>query len=1063
MKIFGIQWQSKMLAGMVGWAIIWNCLLGVGAVRAEVLSVAGEWHYRLDAKKAGEKENWFAKELQADTPETSGTMRLPNTLDTAGISPNKETPTLWRLYRATKYVGPAWYERQIEIPASWQGKRITLFLERVHCGSKAWLDGQPLGAQDSLATPHLYELSGVAPGKHRVTLCINNIDQYQIGGNWAHSVGEDTQVNWNGAIGRLELQASEPVYFEDAQVFPDIAKKQARVVVQIGNVTGQAGKGTLSWRLGGRKGKTTARWEAAGGRAEFSIDLGPKAALWDEFAPSLQELTIKLGAEQRTVRFGLRQFQAQGKQFAVNGHPIILRGTLEQCIYPLTGHPPMEVKEWRRVFCVLKSYGLNFARFHSWCPPEAAFAAADEEGVYLQPEAGAWYQDVGARPATDRWLGDEAQRILKAYGSHPSFCLFTLGNEMGGKMEILSEIVERMKQNDPRRLYAEFSGMSHADPVRKEQFRETDGFQNQTVRTIPDTAATTNDFRAAVELSPLPLTAHELGQVMIFPNVLEIPKYTGVLKPKNYEMIRDQLERRGMLPQAQAFVEATGKLAVLEYKVALEEQFRTPDLGGFSLHCLQDYPGQGMGTVGMVDSFWDSKELITPKAWREFCCETVPLLRFAKRVFTTEETFTAAAEVAHYGPRDLTGIEPTWSACDERGREVAAGHFAKVNIATGGLTSLGKLELPLGNLPAPCTLTVAVTLPGTPYANRWDIHVYPATPAPLPPADVVVVREWGPEAKAALAAGKKVFLQLMPGLYENAFGGQWRAPFWSPPFWGSKNETVGGLFDVKHPAFAQFHTPMYRDFRWQDLACRSVSLSLDAAPPAYRPIGQVIDNHAQNRKIGTLFEAQVGPGRLLVCGFNVWDDLKTRPEARQLARSLYAYMGSETFAPKQTLDEAVLDQVLRKLVEGSSGRLGVRVSKVESEVAGFPAANLTDGNPKTIWRSADAVNAPVYPQEIILELPKPTLLRGCKLVAAWGGRVKGYAIYTREENSSAQRDKVDWIQAARGECNRNDASETVLFAAPRQAVAVKLVLISGVDPTTPYASLAEIELLPVEK
>jgi len=1025
--------------------------LSMAKARAESRSVAGEWGYRLDPAKAGQKENWFAKALSVEADGVSGTLPLPGTLDTAGVAPNKETPMLKRLYRATKYVGPAWYERQVEIPASWEGRRITLFLERVHCQSEAWLDGRSLGTQTSISAPHSYELGVVTQGTHRLTLWVNNVARHDIGGTWATSVGEETQVNWNGVIGRMELQATDPVYLADVQVYPEVARKQARVVVEIGNATGKAGEGKLKAEIGKLKSEIPVTWNAEGGHAQFEMDLGAEARPWDEFSPAMQELAVSLGAERKVVRFGMRQFEAKGRQLTINDRPVFLRGNLEHCIQPLTGYPPMEVEPWRKIFRVMKTYGLNMARFHSWCPPEAAFAAADEEGVYLLPEAGAWYHNAGALPERDQWMAEEAMRILKAYGNHPSFCLFTLGNELGGEFPVLDAIVERMTQADPRRLYSASTGLGRQSPVRKaEQFRVAD------VRGMGDSPSTIKDFRDELTPFPFPIIAHELGQAMVFPDVAEIPKYTGVLKPKNLEMIRDDLARHGLLEQAHDFVEATGKLSALQYKGVIEEELRTPGIGGFALLDLQDFPGQGTSTIGMLNAFWESKGLVTPELWRGFCSETVPLLRFEKRVFTTEETFTATAEVAHYGPRDLSGIEPAWKISDERGHELAAGRFPSLTLPTGHLTPLGKLEVPLGAVTAPCTLTVSVSLPGTPYVNRWDIHVYPVAPAPQPPADVVVLRTWGPEAKAALAAGRKVFLQILPETYENAFRGQFRVPFWSSVFWGSTNETTGGLFDAAHPAFALFPTERYRDFRWADLTGRSVSLLLDPTPAAYRSIAQVIDNHGHNRKIGTLFEAKVGPGRLLACGFNVWDDLKSRPEARQLARSLYAYLGSEAFAPKQTLEEATLDQVFRKLVEGNSGRMGVRVAFVDSEAPGFPAANLLDGNSKTCWHSADVTNAPVYPKEIVLELPNTVSLRGCKLVASWGGRLKGYAVYTREENT-------DWIQAARGECLNDEASHTALFAAPRRARAVKLVLLSGFDPKALYAALAEIELLPADK
>ena len=128
----------------------------------------------------------------------------------------------------------------------------------------------------------------------------------------------------------------------------------------------------------------------------------------------------------------------QGTQFVVNGRKIFLRGTLECCIFPLTGYPPTDVR--RRgsgSSASAKAHGLNHIRFHSWCPPEAAFAAADELGFYYQVEMRVLGQP-GEPPSATAGRSTsgstrEADRILKAYGNHPSFLLMAYGNEPAGR------------------------------------------------------------------------------------------------------------------------------------------------------------------------------------------------------------------------------------------------------------------------------------------------------------------------------------------------------------------------------------------------------------------------------------------------------------------------------------------------------------------------------------------------------------------------------------------------------------------------------------------------------
>lgn len=105
------------------------------------------------------------------------------------------------------------------------------------------------------------------------------------------------------------------------------------------------------------------------------LPMGKDVQLWDEFHPTLYKLTATLTqanqSDTREVEFGMRTFTIQGRWFYVNGRKTMLRGTVENCDFPLTGYPPMDVESWERVFRICRNYGLNHMRFHSYCPPES--------------------------------------------------------------------------------------------------------------------------------------------------------------------------------------------------------------------------------------------------------------------------------------------------------------------------------------------------------------------------------------------------------------------------------------------------------------------------------------------------------------------------------------------------------------------------------------------------------------------------------------------------------------------------------------------------------------------
>jgi hypothetical protein len=878
---------------------------------ANVIPLAGEWRFEI----AGTNAAAYAHDLP-------GTIQLPGTIDDAGLGPkNTNAPTLIGPYRLNHYAGPAWYQRDIEIPVGWAGKRVTLFLERCRWVTTVWLDGKRIGTQDSLIAPHVYDFGiDVTPGKHRLTICVDNTVKIVLG-NFVSALFGGTDGNMNGIVGRIELAATPPVWLDEVQVYPDVAGKKARLKVRIGNATGQKGAGRIEgsgfWVRGaegklegkhpvtGMKIETAVSWDEKGGQVELEINLGPDAKLWNEYEPHLYEFALRLGVnpESRTlnpepyvIRFGMRNFSATGKQFTMNGRPIYLRGVVESSAWPLTGYPPTDPEPWRRIYRIMKSYGMNHIRFHSWCPPEAAFVAADEEGMIIQAEGPMCNVPAGKDSRRDAFIEAEFKRIVDAYGNHPSFCLMALGNEFEGDEAVLTRWVDMLRNRDTRRLYS--SPTSRKLKTANRQF---------TVASFGKRACnpgTLNDCGEVVAKDPFPVIGHEVGQWLYWPDFNEIGKWTGVMRLKNYELIRDDLARKHLLDLQPQFVQASGKFATLLYKEEIEAVLRTSGCAGFGLLDLHDYPAQGTAIVGPLDAFWDSKGFITPEAFSRYCGPTVPLLRMPKRTYTVDEPFEATVELAHYGATDLARAKPVWTITDGQGREIAAGALPVKDIAAGALTPLGAIKASLAKAEAPDKLKVTVSVGK--FVNDWEIWVYPANVVAVPPADVSVCGKWD-QAKAALAQGRKVVYFPSAVNTNGVIRGQFPPIFWSP-VWAKREKyrTMGLVLDPKHPLFAQFPTEFHTNWQWYELMQRSQAFILDDMPADFRPAVQVIDNFARNHKLGIVFEGRVGAGQFLVCGFNL-PAMNKDPAARQLLASLYQYVGSEAFHPTHEIGEEFLE------------------------------------------------------------------------------------------------------------------------------------------------------------
>jgi len=927
-----------------------------------MISLAGAWRFALDPEDVGVRQQWFAKDL-------NDTVRLPGTTDENKKGIRKDERCVDRLSRVWYWKGPAWYQRRVTIPDTWEGKRITLFLGRTK-HTRVWVDATFCGWEDTLSAPQVFDVTGaMTPGEHTITILVDNARLPPVGP--AHAVDERTQTNWNGIIGRMELRATDPAWLEDVQVYPDAGKRQARIRVVVGNLTGKTASGhiTVGCESTNVAKSSTFKTQSvevkAGGRetvVEFTYTPGETVPLWDEFQPALLRLHLclettaggQLFHDQRFVRFGMRDFTRERNRLTINGREVFLRGKLDCCFFPLTGYPPMDKAGWLRVLSIAKSYGINHYRFHSWCPPEAAFEAADELGVYFQaelPNKRSAFKAPESKEAAEHnidrldvastetkvslydYARREGELIFKHFGNHPSFVMFTLGNELG-RNQGMFEMVAHFKAIDPRRLYAQGSNNVHWNP----SLAEGDDFwvTCKTGKTLPVRGAffqgdypnphiehaspsTMVDYSESIAGVPVPVIGHEIGEFQVSPDFREIPKYTGVTRARNLEVFRERLREAGMLDQAHDFMRASGALSVICHREDIEASLRTPGFGGFQLLDLQDFPGQGTALVGMLNVFMESKGLITPEAWRQFCCETVPLVRMKKYTWTTDETFIGRVQVAHYGPADLPDARVAWAVADSDGQEVAASAFGPATVEQGKVFDVDMFSLPLEDMRAPQKLSISVAIEGTPYRNRYPIWVYPPKVDTRVPKGVLVTDRFGSaETQEHLGAGGKVLLLPKLDQLPHSIKGSFQTDFWCFPMFRRAAErrgievasgTLGFLCDPKSPALAKFPTEFHSNWQWWHLVKNSRPIILDDAPAGYRPIVQVIDNFERNHKLGLLFEARVGKGRVLICAVDLLGQ-QDKPAARQLLHSLLRYLDSPAFAPEAEWDADLLKRLL---------------------------------------------------------------------------------------------------------------------------------------------------------
>jgi len=920
----------------------------------KIIDLKGKWNFAMDEKDQGLAEKWFAREMK-DSIHLPGSMPenlkgYDITLDTkftASIydsswffNPRLEKyrqldnikMPFW-LTQQKHFVGLAWYQKDVNIPTAWIGSHITLNLEHPHFITRVWIDELEVGTQNSLTVPHVFDLTEkLKAGKHRLTVRIDNrLKSMDVGTN-SHSVTDHTQGNWNGMVGYLQLQARPLLYFDDIQVFLDLKTKRALVRIKVINQSGSALSGKISLQAKSFNSKKLhtvkpvvipVSVSAKEGDFEIVLPLGNNMQTWDEFDPALYNLTATLSSGDKTdtknVEFGMREMTIQGKYFYVNGNKTVLRGTVENAVFPLTGYPPMDVASWDRVFRICKSYGLNHMRFHSYCPPEAAFKAADRVGFYLQPEGPSWPNhstQLGRGLPIDTYLMDETKRMTKEYGNYASFTFLACGNEpRGAWVPWVSKFVDYWKATDSRRLYTGASVGQGWAWQPKSQFHVKAGARGLSWSNAhPESMS---DYRSRIDSIQQPYVSHETGQWCVFPNFDEIKKYTGVTRAKNFELFKEDLTDNDMADLSHEFLMASGHLQALCYKHEVERTLRTPDYAGFQLLCLNDYPGQGTALVGVLDAFWDEKGYMTAPEFRRFCNSTVLLARIEKFVYRNNESFVADIEVAHFGKVPLVKAKTLWRIRDDQDLTLKKGVLSVKDIPVGNNFKLGDFKLDLSEFASPVKLNLEIAIEGTEFVNDWDFWVYPAQNEVVNAEGIYVTSSLDEKAISRLNDGEKVLI-LAAGKIKY---GKDVVQYYQPAFWNTSwfkmrpPHTTGLFINNYHPVFKDFVTESWGNMQWWELINRAQTMLLTDFPQGFQPIVQPIDTWFINRKLGMLFEASVGKGKLMMTSIDLENELEERPVAEQLHTSIIKYMQSDKFRPENTVPMQTIRNLFEKTAE----------------------------------------------------------------------------------------------------------------------------------------------------
>ena len=899
------------------------------------IDLQGVWDLYLDAGK-----------VCKEPPKADDTIVLPDSTAHAEKGEEDTMPNTGFMTDRYYFEGYAWYSRRIQIEPQWVDKKLTLFLERTRI-STVYIDGVEMDTLDSLCGFHEHDLTGkVTAGEHVLTIRVNNTDYPTKGG---HMTSPDTQTNWNGIVGRMELQIREKVYPENLQVYA----QSPECVKVIADICGTDGKESaqviIRRKSSGAQCKGELLYEGTypyeNGRLEAELALSGDNLLWDEYHTNLLEAEVVVAGESVKTTFGIRKLSTDGRRLLVNDKQVFWRGKHDGLVFPRTGYAPMTVEEWKQVFATLKEYGINHYRFHTCCPPDAAFGAADEMGIYMEPELPFWGTiaapgEEGYNESEQAYLVQEGFRILKDFGNHPSFVMLSMGNELWGSMDRINSFLHNYKQVDARHFYTQGSNNFQfcpavlpdedvhcgvrlaADRLYRGSYAMCDAPLGHIQTDLPNSAHNYDDIIAPMQVDAaevgdgyieiqygtgtkrvkavsgesamipqVPVISHEIGQYYFFPDFTELGRYEGSQQPLYLQVYMERMEKSGTLEQWKDFYQATGTLAVDCYRREIEAALRSKELSGFQLLDMQDFPGQNVALVGVLNSWLESKGLISPADFRKFCNDTVILGELESFVVGEKQKVSMPVKLSVCNWEQFEGRELTYQV--SAGEQVLACGMFALEKGRERLQEVGVVSFEVPALDAPTRIKIDLQVTGTEYANDYTIWAYPQVDVEITEeaiasdGKVVKLVKTLEEAVALQAAGEAVI--CVPKMVEGDVEGTYCTDFWNYPMFRQISESLnrkvptGTLGLYVHPdtkLTQSFPCETYSTPQWYQLVMHSHCVPLEGKTDVELLV-QPIDNVERAHKLGMIyFEKGV-----LVCTARLWE-IKEYPEVRAFAKAL---------------------------------------------------------------------------------------------------------------------------------------------------------------------------------
>lgn len=869
---------------------------------------------------------------------------LPGTLDENKIghqdscsSNAKDEVITTRFTRKYSYEGTAVFSRVLSIGKHNTEERFFLEAER---SRKLMLriNGEVIKpyTPGTMSTPYVFEITDYITDENTIELICDN--SYK---DWPHdailyssAATDETQTNWNGILGYLRLRNEKNVFISQVRVYPQSGYLTVKIDIDA-KVPYQGVLRIVSSVLELNIEQLVSVETGIHTITLSSLLLKSNCRKWDEFEGNMHDICISCdNLESKTVSFGIRDFCDNGSgRLALNGRVIFIRSETNCCVFPETGYMPLTIDKWMDVLNIYKSYGINCLRFHSHCPPDAAFTAADILGMLMQPELSHWNPNNAFEDDESfNYYQLELKKILLTYANHPSFVMLTFGNELHSSDKghaRMSELLLIAKEIDSTRMYANGSNVHYGNlgTDADSDFYTSSDFYDKMLRgtsspmkgyineCYPNTKTSFDEeMRMLREKYLKPVFTFEVGQYEILPDFDEIDDFKGVTLPENLSFIKEKVIEKGFIIDWKKRVEATGELAKIAYREEIEAVLRTRELSGISLLSLQDFPGQGTALVGMMNSHLEPKpyDFARPEKFKAFFSDVLPLVLLDKYTYVNNEILSADIDVANYGKYLIS--TPVIYKLTHNDNVLYSGVLPAVNIPCGTVTRVGSLNISLRELMTAEALTtetftdetftakkIMLTVSISEYKNEYPIWVYPDKK--IDAFSSVIITNTFLETKKALEEGKCVLYSPEADdlHFPDSIQSQFTTDFWSVGTFPAQTGCMGCLIDSSHQVFLEFPTEFYSNWQWWAMSKGRAMIM----PDNVEPIITVIDCYARLRKLGFLFECKVGNGKLMVSSMGLMEKQRY-PEVRSLLYNILRHMDSQEFIPEQEISLEVL-------------------------------------------------------------------------------------------------------------------------------------------------------------